>query len=547
MTLRFLDMARFHHSVALGLFVVTLAVLPACRRTETNVERGNREGVLHLGNGAEPTDLDPQIITGTKEFNVALSLFEGLAGVDPIDVHPVPAAAESWEISPDGRVYTFHLRANGKWSNGDPVTARDFAYSFQRILTPELASEFSFYLWIIKNARAFNQRQITDFSRVGVRVVDDRTFEVTLENPTPYFLNLLRTTPFLPVHRATVEAAGGGKRRGTNWTRPEHFVGNGAFTLKEWSINKVVAVRKSPTYWDAANVRLNEVRFYPIDILDTEERAFRAGQLHKTYGVPFSKIDSYRRTQPNVLRLDPYARTQYLGINCRRPILDQPKVRRALGLAIDREALVRNITRGGEQAADSFVVPDTGGYTARPRTAYDPAAARALLADAGYPGGKGMPAVEMIFNTSEANQILAEAIQQMWKKELGVDAVLASQEWKVYLNRRTQQDYQIFQGGWTTTYLDPTGFLELFVGGSPINQSGWANAAFDGTLDEAARMLDPVARLERIQHAETILLDEAPLIPLYYWTRAYLLLPGVHGWSSNRLDDHPYKYVSLHE
>ena len=525
----------------LGLFTA------GCHRTETNVERGNREGILYLGNGAEPTDLDPQIVTGTKEFSLVEALFEGLAGVDPVDLHPVPAAAESWEVSPDGLTYTFHLRANGKWSNGDPVTAQDFAYSFQRVLTPSLAAEFSFYFWVIKNARAFNQGQLTDFSQVGARALDDRTFQVTLENPTPYFLNLLRSAPFLPVHRATVEAAGGGTRRGTNWTRPEHCVGNGAFTLQEWTVNKVLSVRKSPTYWDAAHVHLNGINFYPIDSLEIEERAFRAGQLHKTYGVPFSKIDTYLRDQPNVLRRDPYARTQYLGINVRRAPLTDARIRRALGLAIDRASLVRNITRGGEQAAYSLVTPDTGGYTSHARMDYDANAARALLAEAGFPGGQGLPPIEMIFNTSEANRILAEAIQQMWKKELGIDAVLSNQEWKVYLSRRTQQDYEIYEGGWTTIYLDPTGFLSLFVGGSPINQSGYANPAFDRALAEADRTLDPAARFDQIQQAEATLMTDAPLIPLYYWTRAYLLSPSVHGWSPNRFDDHPYKYVSLEE
>ena len=531
--------------LAAGLLAALSAVFPACHRSETPVARGNREGVLLLGNGAEPSDVDPQVVTGTKEFNIVEALYEGLAGLDPVDLHPIPGAASGWDVSPDGRVYTFHLRANGRWSNGDPVTAADFAWSFQRILSPELASEFAFYLWPIKNARAFNQKGLTDFTQVGVRAVDDLTLEVTLENPTPYFPSLLRLAPYLPVHRATVEAAGGARRRGTNWTRPEHFVGNGPFTLREWTVNKVLTVRKSPTYWDAGNVHLNAVSFFPIDSLEVEEHAFRAGQLHRTYGVPFSKIDGYRRAQPAVLRLDPYARTQYLGLNCRRAPLQDARVRRALGMAIDREGIVRNLTRGGEQAAWSLVTPDTAGYTSRARLPYDPPAARALLAEAGFPGGHGLPPVEMIFNTSEANKILAEAIQQMWKKELGVDAVLSNQEWKVYLNRRTQQDYQVYQGGWTTTYLDPTGFLELFVGGSPINQSGWSNAEFDDTLAGAARTLDPAARLEQIQHAEEVLLREAPLLPIYYWTRAYLLAPSVRGWTSNRIDEHPYKFVTL--
>ncbi len=530
---------------ALLLCLVALGV-SGCRRSETNVATGNREQILHLGNGAEPSDLDPQVVTGTKEFSLVEALFEGLVGADPVDLHPVPGAAKSWDISPDKRVYTFHLQPGAKWSNGDPLTAGDFVWSCRRILSPELASEFSFYLFVIKNARAFNQGDLKDFSQVGFRALDDATLQVTLDNPTPYFLDLLRARLY-PVHRATVEAAGGALRRGTNWTRPEHFVGNGPFTLQEWTVNKVITVRKNPHYWDAATVRLHEIRFYPYDSLDTEERAFRAGQLHKTYGLPFSKVDSYRRDQPGVVRLDPYARTQYLGVNCRKPVLDNPKVRRALGLAIDREAIVKNLTRGGERAATSLVPPDTGGYTARASLPHDPAAARALLAAAGFPGGHGLPPIEILYNTSEANRVIAEAIQQMWKTDLGVDAVLANQEWKVYLNRRTQQDYQIFEGGWTTTYLDPTGFLELLVGGSPINQHGWANAAYDGALDEAARATDPVARLESLQRAEGILLDEAPLIPLYFWTRVYLLSPSVQGWSPNRLDSHPYKFVWLKE
>ena len=521
--------------------------LPGCKRGETNVAEGNRAQILHIGNGAEPTDLDPQIVTGTKEFAIVESLFEGLVGSDPVDLRPIPGAAKSWEISPDGRVYTFHLQPGAKWSNGDPLTAGDFVWSSKRMLSPELGAEFSFYLWVIKNARAYNEGKLKDFSQVGFRALDDATVEITLENPTPYFLDLLRARVFYPVHRATVEAAGGALHRGTNWTRPEHFVGNGPFTLQEWTVNKVVTVRKNPYYWDAGTVRLNQIRFYPYDSLDVEERAFRAGQLHKTYGLPFSKVDSYRRDQPGILRLDPYARTQYLGVNCRKPVLDNPKVRRALGMAIDRESIVKNLTRGGERAAYSLVPPDLGGYTTRARLPYDPAAARTLLAEAGYPGGHGVPPIEIIYNTSEANRVIAEAIQQMWKSTLGVDAVLANQEWKVYLSRRTQQDYQIFEGGWTTTYLDPTGFLELLVGGSPINQHGWANADYDGALDLAARTGDPAARLESLHKAESILLDEAPVIPLYFWTRVYLLAPSVQGWYPNRLDSHPYKYVWLKE
>ena len=519
-----------------------------CRRAGNDVARGNHDGILLLGNGAEPTDLDPHVITGTKEFAISTALFEGLASVDPVDSRPTPGVAESWDVSPDGLTYTFHLRADARWSNGDPVTAQDFLWSWQRVLTPALASEFCFYLFDIRGAADFNAGKTKDFAAVGLRAPDARTFVVTLEHPTPYFLNLLRAPPFFPVHRASVEAAGPADKRGTGWTKAGRLVGNGPFALAEWTVNKVVDTRKNPHYWDRARVRLNGVKFFPWDNLENEERAFRAGQLHRTYGVPFSKIDAYKRDHPDTLRLDPYARTQYLALNVRRAPLDDVRVRRALGMAIDREAIVRNITRGGELAAYALNPPDLGGvYTARARLPYDPAAARALLAEAGHPGGKDLPPVELLFNTSEANRVIAEAVQQMWKAELGVDATLRNEEWKVYLARRTRQDYLSYEGGWTTFYLDPTGFLELFVGGSIINQTGWANATYDRSLAEAARTLDPAARAELLQRAEGALVDEAPILPLYHHVRAYLLSPAVQGWLPNRIDDHPYKYVWLKE
>ncbi len=539
-------MVRLFRLFRLFVLIACLWTGTACRRAGTDPAKNSHDGILLLGNGAEPTDLDPHIITGTKEFAIATALFEGLLSVDPVDSHPVPGVAESWEISADRTVYTFHLRADAKWSNGDPVTAQDFAWSWRRVLEPALASEFCFYLFDIHGAADFNAGKTTDFSTVGVRALDPATFQVTLAHPTPYFLNLLRTPPFFPVHRASVEVAGPFTRRGAGWTKAGKLVGNGPFALSEWTLNVVVDVRKNPRYWDAARVRLNGIKFYPYDNLDTEERAFRAGQLHRTYGVPFSRIDAYRRDHPEALRLDAYARTQYVALNTRRPPLDDPRVRRALGLAIDRESIVRNITRGGEKAAYSLDPPDAiPGYVPRARMPYDPDAARALLAEAGHPGGRGLPPVELLYNTSEANKVIAEAVQQMWKTQLGVDATLTNQEWKVYLARRTQQDYQTYEGGWTTFYLDPTGFLELFVGGSIINQTGWANATYDGSLVEAARTLDPAARGELLQRAEGVLMDEAPIIPLYHHVRAYLLSPAVQGWSPNRIDDHPYKYVWL--
>lgn len=527
-------------------FVFLLTLTVGCGKRETAVQRANREGVLLLGNGAEPTDLDPHIITGTKEFSLCEALYEGLVNVDPVDLHPIPGVAERWEISPDGKTYTFHLRADARWSNGEPVTARDFLYAWQRMLTPSLAAEFAFYYYPVINAERFNKGELRDFAQVGFRAPDDRTVEVRLDNPTPYLLNVMARAPFYPVLRSNVEKFGDMGARGTGWTRPGNLVGNGPFTLTEWRVNEVIAVAKSPTYWDAGRVRLNGIRFFPLDNLEVEERAFRGGQLHKTYGVPFGKLDGYRKNDPGVLRLDAQARTQYVMFNCARAPFTDPRVRRALGLAVDRESLVKNVTRGGEVPAFAFTPPGLmAGYVPRARMAYDPTEARRLLAEAGYPDGKGFPPVEMLIYTTETYRVIAEAIQQMWKKELNLDVQLLNQEWKVYLSTRTQKNYALAEAGWTTTYLDPNGFMDLFVRDSPVNQMNWAHPDFDAALAAAARTLDPVARAGHLQRAEAVLIAQAPSAPICHLTRAYLLRPNVLGWSPNLFDDHPYKFVSL--
>ena len=526
---------------------LSLALLTGgCGKRETAVQRANREGFLLLGNGAEPSDLDPQVITGTKEFNLCEALYEGLLNADPADLHPIPGVAETWETSPDGRRLTFHLRADARWSDGSPVTSADFLFAWRRMLTPRLGAEFAFYLYPVTNAERFNRGEITDFAQVGFAAPDPRTVVIRLDNPTPYLLNVIARAPFYPVQRACLERAGDPFVRGTGWTRPGRLVGNGPFTLQEWRVNDVLTVVKNPQYWDAGRVKLNGVRFFPLDNLEVEERAFRGGQLHKTYGVPFGKIDGYRRDQPGLLRVDPQARTQYVMFNCAQTPFTDPRVRRALGLAVDRDSLVKNVTRGDELPGFAFTPPGLlAGYMPRARLDFQPAEARRLLAEAGFPGGKGFPDVEMLLYTTETYRSIAEAIQQMWKRELNIEVRLRNEEWKVYLNTRTQKTYTLSEAGWTSTYLDPQGFLDLFVRDSPVNQMNWAHPDFDAALAAAARALDPAARQEQLQRAEAVVMDQAPSVPLCHLTRAYLLRPEVKGWSPNLFDDHPYKFVSL--
>ncbi len=525
--------------------VFALTVLSSCHRPESNVEKGHREQILHKGNGQEVQDLDPQIVNGVGEYNVISALLEGLVSEDPHDLHPVPGVAERWDVSPDGKTYTFHLRHNAKWSNGDAVTARDFIASYRRILAPGLGADGASMLYAVRNAETFNKGQLQDFNQVGFRVLDDWTLEISLTNPTPYFLSLLNYDAWFPVHIPTVQKYGPLYERGSYWTKPGRFVGNGPFTLEAWRLNQDIRVKKSPTYWDAARVRLNGIVFHTIDSNNVEERAFRSGQLHVTDTVPINRIDRYRREEPNLLRIDPYLGTYFFRLNVTRPLLNQRLVRRALGMAIDRQSIVEHVTRGGQLPAFSFTPPNTAGYTCRASLPYDPEGARRTLAEAGYPGGRGIPPLEMLFNSSENHKIIAEAVQQMWRKQLNIDARLVNQELKVYYDTRRQMNYQIIRSTWIGDYVDPNSFLSLWLTNGLNNQTGWSNPEYDRLLAEAAQTNDQQARYTAFQKAEALLLEEAPVLPVYFYTHSFLIRPGVQGWWPTILDHHPYKYVYL--
>jgi len=522
-----------------------LASFTGCGRKETPVARGNREQVLYLGNGSEPKGLDPHLVTGVTEHNVIAALLEGLVSEDPRDLHPVPGVAESWDVSQDGKRYAFRLRTDARWSNGDPVTAENFVYSFRRMLTPELAAEYAYMLYPLKNAEKFNTGKVADFAKVGAKATDARTLVLELENPTPYFLELLNHYSWWPVHPPTIEKFGGIANRESRWTRPESFVGNGPFILKTWEVNRHIVVTRNPSYWDAAAVRLNEIHFLPIDSADTEERAFRDGSLHVTGTVPLHRIDDYRRREPDQIRFDTYLGTYFYRFNVTKPPLDDRRVRLALGLVINREDITRFILKAGQQPAYHFTPPGTAGYTSTSQLEANDDRARELLAEAGYPNGEGFPALSLLFNTSEAHRTIAEAIQQMWKRELNVDITLRNQEWKVYLDSVKRLDYQVARAAWIGDYNDPNTFLDMWVTGGGNNRTGWSNAEYDELLKQASRTATQEARFKRFQSAEALLLEEAPIIPIYFYVRSMLIQPSVRGWYPTILDHHPYKHVHL--
>ena len=528
-----------------ALLLLVATIFTACGRRQTPVERGNATQTLHRGIGAEVADLDPHLATGLTDYNILTALLEGLVSEDPVDLHPVPGVAERWDISPDALTYTFHLRADAKWSNGDPVTSADFVASFRRILTPSLAAEYAPLLYVIQNAEPFHKSAQPDFAQVGVSAPDARTLRITLEHPTAHFLAMLNHTAFLPVHLPTLEKHGATTQRGNPWARPGRFIGNGPFTLAEWKAAQRIVVKKSPTYWDAAKVRLNEIHFHVTESRDAEERAFRAGQLHLTEALPPSKIETYRRNNPAVLRIDPYLGTEFYRLNLTRPFLNDRRIRRALAQAIDRTAIVEKITRGGQTPAHAFTPASIAGYAPTASIPTDFAAARTLLAEAGYPAGKGAPIVELLYNTSESHRAVAEAVQEMWRRELGLEVRLINQELKTVQSARRTGDFQVLRSVWNPDYLDPLSFLEVWTTSSGNNYTGWSNRAYDQLLFQAARTADPAARTALFQQAEALLIDDAPFIPIYHYTHVFLLHPSVKGWHPTVLDHHPYKHVHL--
>ena len=535
-----------HHAQQTIILLAALWLVASCGfNYESNVDSGSREGILHIGNGDEPRELDPHVVTGRIESDLCLALLEGLVGWHPEGKRLIPAAAKSWEQSEDAKTYRFHLREDAKWSNGDPVTAADFVYSWRRALLPALGNNYAYMLYYIRNAERFHQGEITDFSQVGITTPDDLTLAVELENPTPFFLQLLTHMSYYPVHQATVEAFGAADERGTRWTRPGNHVGNGPFKLKEWVLNRSIVVEKNEHYWDADTVKLNQIVFYPIQNETTEERMFRAGQLHITSRIPVDKIAHYRQERPDTLKIFPFFSTYYYLFNTSAAPLDRVKVRQALAMSIDRQQIVEKITKAGEIPAFSYTPPDTNGYTAAAQVRYDLERARGLLAEAGYPDGTGFPGLELMYNTSEGHRRIAIAIQQMWKTNLNINVTLTNQDWKVYLDKRDEKDYQVARAGWIGDYLDPNTFLDMYTSNSGNNDTGWSNRRYDALIAQAGATTDQERRFALFQDAESILMTELPIMPIYTYVSKSLVSPDVRGWYPNILDIHPYKNISL--
>jgi oligopeptide transport system substrate-binding protein len=490
-----------------------------------------------FNNGAEPETLDPALMVGVPEHTLAMALFEGLVTYHPKTLQPVPGVAERWDISDDGRTYTFHLR-KCRWSNGDPVTAQDFLYAWRRVLEPDTAAEYAYQLWYIRNARAYTEGRLDGVSQVGIRAPGPRTLVVSLEQPTAYFLELLAFETFMPVHRRCLET------HGARWTRPEHIVGNGPFVLHTWQPHQKIVMVKNPRYWDAANVHLNRIAAYPIENENTALLRYETGELLWISSLPGPLIPELKK-RPDYHKA-PYFGTYFYRFNCTRPPFDDPRVRKAFNLALNKDTICTYVLHDEYEPATTFVPPMVPPYESPEGMPFDPKRAAALLAEAGYPAGKGFPRVTLIYNTSKRHEQIAEIAQNMWREHLGVEVALLNQEWKTYLTTMQNLEYDLMRSAWIGDYLDPNTFLDMFVSGGGNNRTGWSSAEYDDLIARAARTADPAERLRTLRQAENILINrDMPIMPVYFYSNLSLRHPSVRGFYTNPRDLHPFKSIRI--
>lgn len=528
-----------------SILVILSLLLAGCGARESMVDAGISTQTLHVASVGEPSELDPHIINAPPDFKIVPMLFEGLVIAHPATLEPEPGVASHWDISTDRLTYTFHIRENARWSNGDPITSADFLYSWQRALTPALGSQYTFLFSTVKGATDFSSGRTKDFSTVGFAAPDARTVAITLDHPTPYFLTILANNPvWSPVHRSTIAAAGALTNRSSGWTKPETFVGNGPFTLATWRPNEVIRVEKSPTYWNASAIRLHAIVYHAYDSSETEERAFRARQLHRTERVPVTKLPTYRAQPHSPLRETDALISRFVNFNTTRPPFDDARVRRAFALALDRDALAAHVFIKAATPARRIVPYGITDYPVEEDFSDDLAAAQALLSAAGYPNGSGFPSVELSIESGAAND-LPQAMQARWRTGLGVNVEILASETRVHWSNLQKQAYTLAIGGWVADYPDPTTFLDLWKSDSGWNFTGWTSARYDEALARAALETDKTTRMRLLRAAESLLVHAMPVIPIAFEKNPTLIHSSVRDFHENAMDRPNYRTVGL--
>lgn len=499
---------------------------------------------LKLAIMGEPASLDPQQISGTWENDVVGDLFEGLI-TEAADGKRVPGAAESWKISDDGTTYTFALRKDGKWSDGQPVTADDFVFALQRIMTPENASDYAYILYPIKNAKAINTGKDKPAS-LGVRAVDDYTLEITLERPTPYFLDQLTHYTAYPLPRHVVE------KYGKDWTDPGKMVSNGAFELTEWQPQTRIVAVKNPEFHDAKDVALDEVIYYPIEERNSALKRFRAGEIDIAREFPTQQYRWLKENLPEATHVAPYLGIYYYVLNSRDGhATADPRVREALNLSVRRQVITDKILGTGEVPAYSFVPTGVNHYDIQEMAFKDMSMdermtkAKALMKEAGYGPDKPLE-LTLRYNTSEDHKKIAIAVAAMWKP-LGVKVNLLNAEVAVHYEDMRQGKFDAGRAGWIGDYNDAQNFLNLLETGVPNNYGAYSNKALDADMSKAANTLDMDARESLMQDAERKALDDYAVLPIHYYVSRNLVNPKLQGWQDNIEDTHRSRWISFSE
>ncbi len=503
-----------------------------------------QEQVLRRDNGGEPATLDPHLAEGVPSAHILRDLFEGLTSESP-QGRVIPGAAIRWNISRDGKTYTFYLRREARWSNGDPVTAEDFVYGLRRSASPATAANFAQVLLPIANAAEVLSGALPP-EKLGVTAINEHILQISLKGPTPYFIGLLNHSSTYPVHRPSL------MKYGSAFSRPGNLVSNGAYVLKDWVLRSRIDLVKNENYWDADNVIIERVIYYPYKDQSAASKQFRAGELDWTYGVPNNQFKWLQKHYPNELVISPWLGSYFFGYNVtREPFVKNLGLRRALAMALDRDLLTEKVTQFGEQPSYTLVPPGIGEFVSPlPEWASWTQAerneeARQLYASAGYSKDKPLR-FEIRYNTGENNKKMALAAASLWKQVLGVQATLVNEEGKVFLQNREQKVLtQVFRSGWIGDYADPFGFLELFRSDYGRNYYGYSNELYDSLLDEIAAERIPARRRRLMYEAERMLLAELPFIPVYTYVTKRLVNPRLKGWDSNIMDHHYSKNMFL--
>jgi oligopeptide transport system substrate-binding protein len=511
---------------------------------------------LNTMNGSEPGSIDPHKASGDWEDRIMGDYIEGLVTEDPVAT-PIPGQAESWEISEDGLVYTFHLRDGIQWSDGEPVKASDFVFAFQRLFDPATASEYAYLQYPIKGGSEIADGSLPDKSQLGVKAIDDKTLEITLEGPTPYFLQALAHYTGYPLPQHVIEA------HGDNWTKVENIVGNGPYKVVEWVPGNYIKSVKSDTYYGKDDVKIDEVYYYVQDDLAAAFNRYRAGEYDILTDLPFDQQQFVKDNLPGEGRFAPFAGIHYYVINQEKEPFSDVNVRKALSISINREIIGPDIWGSGEPPAYGWVPPGTGNYEGVEQYLPDysdhpyeqrVAEAKDLMAAAGYTPENPLR-LQIRYNTNDNHQRLAVAIAAMWQ-EIGVQAELFNSETPVHYDALRAGDFDVGRAGWLLDYSDPSNTLELLKTGTKQadgvinwgnNYGRYSNPEFDKLLDEAAAEVDLTKRATLLGQAEKLAMDEFGAIPLAYYLAANVVKPNIQGFEDNARDVHRTRWLTKTE